>query len=160
MLANRRTTVTVNLSFISTDAPFWSIMKAEASMWQRDPERFHVLLNQQQLPQSITTPGEGATDTLQQGMFWLDISPYQLTMTMQSNGGLSYRHFWERGIYGTSKYCLNIESNLPSPSLILRNFTRSFTIQSDPYPRLVRIEYEMWSAQLHLGSHILHLEIE
>lgn len=160
MLANRHTTVTVNLSFISTDAPFWSTIKANASMWQKDPERFHLSLNQQQLPQSITTEADGATNTLQRGMFWLDISPYQVTMTMQSNGGLSYRHFWERGIYGTSKYCLNTESNLPSQSLILRNFTRSLTLQSDPCPRLVRIEYEMWSAQLYLGSFVLHLEID
>jgi hypothetical protein len=160
MLANRHTTVTVNLALISKDLPFGSEIKTKASMWQKDAERFHLLLNQQQLPQSIATQAEEKNDVLQWGIFWLDISPYQVTMTMQSDGELSYRHFWERGIYGTSKYCLNTESNLPSQSLILRNFTRSLTVHSDLYPSLVRIEYEMWSAQLHLGSYILQLQID
>jgi hypothetical protein len=31
-------------------------------------------------------------------------------------------------------------SNLPSPSLILRNFRRSLTAGSEPFLRLVRIE--------------------
>jgi hypothetical protein len=160
MLANRHTTVTVNLSSISNDSPFGNTIETKASMWQKDAERFHLLLNQQQLPQSIATQGEAKTDALQWGIFWLDISPYQVTMTMQSDGGLSYRHFWERGIYSMSKYCLNTESNLPSQSLILRNFTRSLIVKSDSCPRLVLIEYEIWSVQLHLGSYILQLEID
>lgn len=155
MLANRHQTV--NLSFISTDLPFWNTIEAKASMFQNDHERFHLLLNQQHLPQSIVAEAE--LDKLQQGMFWLDISPYQVSMTMQSNGRLSYRHFWEKGIYGVSRYCLNPEPNFPSQSLVLRNFTRSLEVKNDPFPRIVRIEYEIWSAQLNLGTYILHLEI-
>jgi hypothetical protein len=160
MLANRHTTVTVNLALISKDLPFGSTIETKASMWQKDAERFHLLIDQQQLPQPIATQAEGKTDVLQWGIFWLDISPYQVIMTMQSDGELSYRHFWERGIYGMSKYCLNTESNLPSQSLILRNFTRSLTVNCDPCLRLVQIEYEIWSAQLCLGSYVLQLEID
>jgi hypothetical protein len=159
MLAKRHQTV--HLSFISTDLPFWNTIEAKALLFQNDRERFHLLLNQQNLPQSIVAEAE--PDKLQQGIFWLDISPYQVSMTMQSNGRLSYRHFWQRGIYGVSRYCLNSElnseSNFSSQSLVLRNFTHSLEVNSDPLPRIVRIEYEIWSAQLNLGSYILHLEI-
>ena len=156
MLANRHQTV--QLSFISTDLPFWNRIEAQASMFQKDDERFHLLLNQQNLPQS--TLAEAKPNQIQQGIFWLDISPYQVIMTMQSNSRLSYRHFWERGIYGVSRYCLNSASDLPSQSLVLRNFTRSLEVNNNPFPRLVRIEYEVWSAKLHLGSYIMHLEID
>lgn len=156
MLANCHQTV--HLSFISTDLPFWNTIETKASMFQHDRERFHLLLNQQNLPQSVVAEAE--SDKVQQGILWLDISPYQVSMTMQSNGRLSYRQVWERGIYGVSRYCLNTASNLPSQSLILRNFTRSLQVNNDPFPRIVRIEYEMWSDKLHLGSYILHLSID
>ena len=33
-------------------------------------------------------------------------------------------------------------------------------VNSDPFPKNLRIEYEMWSAQVHLGSYILHLDVD
>jgi hypothetical protein len=156
MLINRYKTV--YLSFISTDLPIWKVIEAKASLYQKDRERFHLLLNQQKLPHSIL-PAADREDS-EQGLFWLEISPYRVMMTMQSNSKLSYRHFWERGVYGISRYCLSSEINEPCQSMRLRNFTRYLKVEGDLVPTNVRIEYEMWSGKLHLGSYILHLEIE
>ncbi|MGF1588785.1 MAG: hypothetical protein ACFCU7_06005 [Pleurocapsa sp.] len=156
MLVNRYQTV--YLSFISTDLPVWSVIEAKASLYQKDRERFHLLLNQQNLPRSIVPTVE--RNKFEQGLFWLEISPYRVMMTMQSNGKLSYRHFWERGVYGVSRYCLNTSPDQPSQSLRLRNFTRYLKVDNDPFLRNVRIEYELWSAKVYLGSYILHLDIE
>ncbi len=156
MLVNRYQTV--HLSFISTDLPIWQVIEAQASLYQKDQERFHLLLNQQNLPHSVMSAS--AQEKSEQGLFWLEISPYRVMMTMQSNGRLSYRHFWEQGIYGVSRYCLNTDPDQPSQSLRFRNFTRYLQVENNPFPRNVRIEYEMWSARVHLGSYILHLEID
>ncbi len=156
MLVNRYQTV--HLSFISTDLPIWKVIEAQATIYQKDEERFHLLLNQQKLPHSIIPTSD--QDNSEQGLFWWDISPYRVMMTMQSNGKLSYRHFWEQGIYGVTRYCLNTDPDQPSQSLRFRNFTRYLKVDTNPFPRNIRIEYEMWSAKVHLGSYILHLDIE
>ena len=149
---------TVYLSWISTDLPVWHTIETSASLYQKDCERFHLLLTQQNLPHSVSPSTE--SNRLDRGLFWLEISPYRVMMTMQSNGKLSYRHFWEKGIYGVSRYCLNTALDQPSQSLRFRNFTRYLQVNNDPFPRNVRIEYEMWSAKVHLGSYILHLDID
>ena len=155
MLVNRYQTV--YLSFISTDLPVWNVIEAKATLYQKDRERFHLLLERQNLPHSVSTQERGKTE---QGLFWLEISPYRVMLTMQSNGRLSYRHFWETGIYGVSRYCLNTKPDRPSQSLRFRNFTRYLKVNGDPFPKKVRIEYEMWSDKVHLGSYILHLDLE
>ena len=156
MLVNRYQTV--YLSFISTDLPIWNIIEAKASLYQKDRERFHLLLDRQNLPASVYPSSE--TNKSEQGLVWLEISPYRVMMTMQSNSKLSYRHFWEPGVYGVSRYCLNTDLQQPSRSLRFRNYTRYLKVNSDPFPKNVRIEYEMWSAKVHLGSYVLHLDIE
>lgn len=155
MLINRHKTV--YLSFISTDLPIWQVIETKASIYQKDESRFHLLLDQQKLPHSILPQGDQATS--QQGLFWLEISPYRVMMTMQSNSRLSYRHFWEKGIYGISRYCLNTEIDRPCQSMRLRNFTRYLKVEGNTFPTNVRIEYELWSGKVNLGSYILHLEI-
>ncbi len=150
---------TVSLSLISTDLPIWNVIEATASLYQKDQERFHLLLDQQKLPHS-TSPFVNHQSKSDQGLFWLEISPYRVVMTMQSRGKLSYRHFWERGVYGVSRYCLNTDSEQPSQSLRFRNFTRYLKLNSDPFPKNLRIEYEIWSAKVQLGSYILHLNIQ
>jgi hypothetical protein len=155
MLVNRHQTV--YLSFISTDLPVWNVIEATASLYQKEQDRFHLLLHQQNLPHSVSV---GEQDKSNQGLFWLEITPYRVILTMQSNHRLSYRHFWEKGIYGVSRYCLNPNSDEPSKSLRFSNFTRYLKVEQDIYPRNVRIEYEMWSDQLQLGSYILHLELD
>ena len=156
MLVNRYQTV--YLSFISTDLPVWNIIEAKASLYQKDRERFHLLLDRQNLPASVCPSSE--INKSEQGLVWLEISPYRVMMTMQSNSKLSYRHFWEQGVYGVSRYCLNTDPQQPSQSLRFRNYTRYLKVNSDPFPKNVRIEYEMWSAKVHLGSYVLHLDIE
>lgn len=157
MLINR--SQTVSLSFVSTDLPIWNTITAQAQMFQKDEERFHLLLDRQTLPHSAITM-DGSQPEFQQGVFWLDISPYRIVMTMQSNGKLSYRHFWEQGIYGRSRYCLNTDLSQPARSIQFQNFTRYLQVENSPFPRSVRIEYELWSAKIRLGSYLMHLEID
>ena len=94
------------------------------------------------------------------GLIWLEASSSRVVMTMQGNSNFSYRHFWERGIYGVSRYWLN--SCLPEniASLRLRNFTRSLQLEGRPLPKILLVKYELWSEKLHLGNYILHLEID
>ena len=156
MLVNRYKNV--YLSFISTDLPVWNIIEATASLYQRERDRFHLLLNQQNLPSTPDIAESSAKS--QQGLFWLEISPYRVMMTMQSNSKLSYRHFWERGIYGVSRYCLNSKSPEDSSSIRLRNFTRTLRLEGSPFPKNLQIEYELWSNRIHMGSYVLHLDID
>ena len=156
MLVNR--SQTVSLSFVSTDLPIWNTIVAQASMFQKDEERFHLLLDRQTLPHSIVSIADESKS--QQGLFWLDISPYRIIMTMQSSGKLSYRHFWERGVYGVSRYCLNTNLTQPNQSIQFQNFTRCLQVENNPFPKNVRIEYELWSAKVRLGSYLMHLEID
>ena len=156
MLINR--SQAVSLSFVSTDLPIWNTITTQASIFQKDEERFHLLLDRQTLPHSAMAIDESEPES--QGVFWLDISPYRVMMTMQSNGKLSYRHFWEQGIYGRSRYCLNTDLSQPSQSIQLQNFTRYLQVENSPFPRSVRIEYELWSAKVRLGSYLMHLEID
>ena len=81
-------------------------------------------------------------------------------MTMQSNSRLSYRHFWETGIYGTSRYCLNSELNEKGQLIQLRNFTKQLHIVQSQTLEKVRIEYEVWSGPTLLGSYLIHLHID
>ena len=154
MLINRHQTV--YLSFISTDLPVWNVIEATASLYQKDRDRFHLLLNQQNLPHSVSPNNQKKCD---RGLFWLEITPYKVMLTMQSNNRLSYRHFWEKGIYGISRYCLNTNPDEPNKSLRFRNFTRYLKVEQDTYPTSVRIEYEMWSEKAQIGSYILHLDV-
>jgi hypothetical protein len=80
-------------------------------------------------------------------------------MTMQGNGKLSYRHLWERGIYGLSRYWLHSDSLDAHGQVRLRNFTKSLTLEGHPLPEHLRLEYELWSEKVQLGSYILNLEI-
>ncbi len=157
MLVNRYKNV--YLSFISTDLPVWNIIEATASLYQRERDRFHLLLNQQNLPYTPDGSGKSSAES-QQGLFWLEISPYRVMMTMQSNSRVSYRHFWERGIYGVSRYCLNSQSSEESTSIRLRNFTRALRLEGSPFPKNLQIEYELWSDRIHMGSYVLHLDID
>ncbi|HHP7230079.1 MAG TPA: hypothetical protein ACFCUY_04385 [Xenococcaceae cyanobacterium] len=154
---------TVYLSFISTDLPLWNIIEARASLYQKEQDKFHLLLNQQNLPTSTKAEDYAATslesESSKKGLLWLEISPDRVMMTMQSNSRFSYRHFWEKGVYGISRYWLNSQTSETSNSFRLRNYTRYLKLNSNPVPQSLQVEYELWSAQLKLGSYVLHLEI-
>jgi hypothetical protein len=153
----------VCLSLISTDLPIWSTVETAATLYQKDKERFHLLLSEPSLPE--WEPELAATsDTKPPGtknprLLWLEISPYRVIITMQENGKLSYRHLWEPGVYGISRYWLQGDSLKGFESLRLRNYTRSLKLEGHPLPQDLRLEYELWSEKIQLGHYILSLQI-
>jgi hypothetical protein len=162
MIANRRTPVC--LSFLSTDLPIWSIVETTGLISQKATDRFHLLLDRHGLPLSPvkeieTNKNCESNNSPQKSLLWLEISPYRVIMTVQGNGKLSYRHYWEQGVYGISRYCLNGEPPEPSRSMRLQNFTRSLSLDCRPLPKSLRIEYELWSAKVQMGHYVLNLQI-
>jgi hypothetical protein len=145
------------LSLISTDLPVWSVVETAATLYQKDSERFHLLLTAP--PPPAHTCDSKQIKTYSPRVLWLEISPYRVTMTMQGNNQLSYRHFWEQGVYGISRYWLPIESLQPNQPIRLRNFTHKLTLSGHPLPEHLRVEYELWGEKVQLGCYILNLEI-
>ncbi|MGJ5672159.1 MAG: hypothetical protein ACR9NN_00800 [Nostochopsis sp.] len=144
----------VCLSLISTDLPLWSVVETAATLYQKDRDRFHLLLTA-----PTVTNNKEALNPSSPRVLWLEISPYRVTMTMQGNAQLSYRHFWERGVYGITRYWLPTESLQPHQPIRLRNFTRNLTLSGHPLPEHLRLEYELWAEKVQLGCYILNLEI-
>ncbi|MCC5635261.1 hypothetical protein LC593_05215 [Nostoc sp. CHAB 5844] len=161
----------VCLSLISTDLPFWSVVETAGTLYQKDTERFHLLLT---APPLITCEVESSSSTEEvlpkrtnnvyppssPRILWLEISPYRVIMTMQGNGQVSYRHFWEKGVYGVSRYWLPTESLQPNNPIRLRNFTKTLTLTGQQFPERLRLEYELWAEKVQLGCYILNLEIK
>ena len=145
----------VCLSLISTDLPVWSVVETAGTLYQKDNEQFHLLLTEPPLKHR-----EPSTARTTPRLLWLEISPYRVIMTMQGNGQLSYRHFWEQGVYGLSRYWLQSESWQSSEQMRLRNFTRSLTLSGRPLPEHLQVEYELWTQKVQLGRYILNLEIQ
>jgi hypothetical protein len=166
MFANHRTPVC--LSLLSTDLPIWSTVETTGFISQKAVDRFHLLLERQNSPQSLIketvvddclNKGNKSEKNSKKDLLWLEISPCRVIMTVQGNGKLSYRHYWEQGIYGISRYCLNGEPPEPSRSIRLQNFTRSLNLDGCPLPKSLRIEYELWSAKVQMGHYVLNLQI-
>lgn len=149
----------VCLAWLSTDLPIWSTFHTAGTLYQKEPEVFHLLLHQP-IPLNSTPQLSDTTEPQQKGLLWLEISPYRIIMTMQGNAKLGYRHFWEPGVYGLSRYWLSSEENGNHGTLRLRNFTNYLQLQGHPLPTRLEIEYELWSAQVQLGSYVLQLNIE
>ncbi len=161
----------VCLSLISTDLPIWSVVETAGTLYQKDTERFHLLLTAPPLisceVESVFSPEDTLSQTKSKvyapnspRILWLEISPYRVIMTMQGNAQVSYRHFWEKGVYGISRYWLPTESLQSSDPIRLRNFTSSLTLNGHPLPEHLRLEYELWSEKVQLGRYILNLEIK
>ncbi|MBD1936809.1 hypothetical protein [Microcoleus sp. FACHB-68] len=152
----------VCLSVVSTDLPFWSVVETAATLYQKDRERFHLLLSEPVISDRdpVTVAPEVATLPAKTSrLLWLEISPYRVIMTMQGNGQFSYRHLWERGMYGISRYWLQSDSLGANSQMRLRNFTRNLTLIGKPLPEHVRLEYELWAEKVQLGRYILNLDI-
>ncbi|HLO49545.1 MAG TPA: hypothetical protein VK211_14105 [Kamptonema sp.] len=154
----------VSLSLVSTDLPLWSVVETAATLYQKDRERFHLLLHE---PAIIDKEPQGTTSqdvatlppATKPRLLWLEVSPYRIIMTMQGNGNYSYRHLWERGMYGLSRYWLQSDSLVTPGQLRLRNFTRQLILTGRPLPEHLRLEYELWSEKVQLGYYVLNLEI-
>lgn len=153
----------VSLSLVSTDLPIWSVVETSATLYQKDKDRFHLLLTEPAICESTHNYGHPEVATLPKAattrLLWLEFSPYRAIMTMQGNGLYSYRHLWERGMYGLSRYWLQSQSIGRNDQMRLRNFTRSLSLIGKPLPEHLRVEYELWSEKVQLGRYILNLEI-
>lgn len=154
----------VSLSLVSTDLPLWSVVETAATLYQKDRDRFHLLLHEPAIidkePQGFTSE-EIATlpPVTKPRLLWLEVSPFRVIMTMQGNGNYSYRHLWEREMYGLSRYWLQSDSFITPGQLRLRNFTRKLILTGRPLPEHLRLEYELWSEKIQLGYYVLNLEI-
>lgn len=158
----------VYLSLVSIDLPVWSVMETAATLYQKERDRFHLLLTAP--PQkdnsfiSFAEPYEPESTKIQgptgPRILWLEISPYRVIMTMQGNSQLSYRHFWEKGVYGVSRYWLPNESLEPQQPIRLRNFTNDFELVGHCIPEYLRVEYELWTGKIQLGRYVLNLEVK
>jgi hypothetical protein len=146
----------VCLSLISTDLPILSTIESAATLYEKEQGRFHLLLNQ--TPQE---PNETQinNETSPPKLLWLELSASRVILTQQGNSQFSYRHFWEKGVYGISRYWLNEKDQHLSNSFRLQNFTRELTLTGHSLPEFLRIEYELWTGQVRLGHYVLHLEI-
>ena len=170
MLTHQRKPVC--LSLISTDLPVQSVVETAATLYQKDSQRFHLLLNappikteqvaisQISLYLRFTSALSNPRVSSSPRILWLEISPYRVIMTMQGNPHLSYRHFWEQGVYGMSRYWLPNESLQNNQPIRMRNFTRNLTLTGNPLPEHLRVEYELWAGKIQLGHYILNLEIQ
>ena len=147
----------VSLSFVSTDLPIWSGTETAATLYQKDRERFDLVLTEPVVVDRGSPVEQRSTPTTPR-LLWLELSPYRVIMTMQE-AQFSYRHFWEQGVYGPSRYWLHSHPQ-PSDSFCLRNFTRRLTLQGRPLPIALRVEYELWSEKLPLGRYVLNLEMQ
>ncbi|HIK31152.1 MAG TPA: hypothetical protein IGS17_14980 [Oscillatoriales cyanobacterium M59_W2019_021] len=162
MLTHQRKPVC--LSLVSTDLPIWSVVETAATLYQKDRERFDVLLNEPSVrgwQPHFTHNDSGTVQTENSSrLLWLEISPYRTIITMQERGALSYRHLLERGMYGISRYWLRSDDpHEPLQQIRLRNYTRSLTLVSRPFLRHLRLEYELWTGKVRLGRYVLNLEI-
>ncbi|MBE9126364.1 MULTISPECIES: hypothetical protein [unclassified Coleofasciculus] len=161
MLTHHR--LPVCLSLVSTDLPLWFTLETAATIYQKDQERFHLLLKEPAIQGLEPEPSiAGDTNPLKRDnhrLLWLEISPYRVNMTMQGKGNVGYRHLWEKGVYGISRYWIQSEPFNGHKSIQLRNYTRMLKLEGRPFPERLELEYELWSEKLHLGHYVLTLQI-
>ncbi len=174
MLTHHR--LPVHMSLISTDLPVWSVIETAATLYQKESDRFHLLLKEpiECIPeyQPITARSNESSDGTNLSdkpepsngtslrLLWLELSPYRVIMTMQSQGKFGYRHFWEQGIYGTSRYWFQDDHPGKTGYLRLQNFTRSLVLQQSPLPTYLRVDYELWSDKVAMGRYVLNIDIQ
>ncbi len=149
----------VSLSLISTDLPIDCTLETSGTLYQKDRFRFDLLLKQPDTPESVAQEEPTTAVETARHMLWLEISPARVIMSLQGNGKFCYRHFWEPGIYGLSRYWLNDSSGEIANAFRLRNYTRRLQLEGETLPEYLRIEYELWSGKVQLGNYILNLEV-
>ncbi len=156
----------VSLSYLSTNLSLLAHLDTIATVYQRQEDTYHLVLSDVDLV-GVDKFSEGKAElspstSKSKNLIWLEISPYRVTMTQQNQTQLNYRHFWERGVYGVSRYWLNenIDDQIRQRKMQLRNFTRDLSLTGSSMPDSLRIEYELWTNNLNFGHYILHLEIK
>lgn len=148
----------ISLSLTSSDLCLSNHVETAATLYQKATDSFHLLLTEPALAE-LQLPTASVATAAQPRLLWLEISPYRLIMTMQSNGKFSYRHWLERGIYGMSRYWLQDEALGQGGQLRLRNFTRRLECDGHPLPTSLSVEYELWANRVQMGRYRLDLEI-
>ncbi|NJK38954.1 MAG: hypothetical protein HC825_02595 [Oscillatoriales cyanobacterium RM1_1_9] len=152
----------VSLSLVSIDLPVRSLVETAATVYQKDKEQFHLLLHEPGVLDQdldILSPNPSGQRDSKPRLLWLEISPYRAVMTMQGNGQYSYRHLWQKGMYGLSRYYLQHNSVGIPQQFRLRNFTRDLQMTGHPFPTDLRLEYELWCQTVQLGRYVLSLEV-
>lgn len=153
----------IRLSLSSADELIVSDIETVGTLYQKDSDRYHLVLTEPLVTEwnllfhtyDISTVVTVPTPRL----LWFEFSSYRIAMTMQGNGQFSYRHLFEPGVFGITRYWLQ-ESNSPSEEIRLRNFTRNLHVKGNPLPCYVLLEYELWAQQLKLGDYTLSFEIQ
>lgn len=160
------------LSLSSPELGINTRIETAATLYQKSAESFHLLLNAP--PNAMGWPvlegqlgsseirGDtrvGLSVAQSPRLLWLEISPYRLILTMQSNGQFSYRHWFERGIYGMSRYWLQDEELAQGGQMRLRNFTRQLQLDGSPVPTRIHLDYELWANRVSLGSYSLDVKL-
>ena len=157
MLTQHR--IPVCLSLLSFDLPVWSVVETDATLYQKDSDHFHLLLTEPLVMDGWQGGAEALVPPTPR-LLWLELSPYRVIMTMQGNGRFSYRHCWEQGGYGVSRYWLQAASSLRKDQFQLRNYTRSLALKSQSLPHHLRVEYELWSSKVQVGHYVMNVDIE
>jgi hypothetical protein len=154
MLTQHR--IPVCLSLLSFDLPVWSVVETDATLYQKDAEHFHLLLTEPLVKDGVRE--EGLLPVTPR-LLWLELSPYRVIMTMQGNGRFSYRHYWEQGVYGVSRYWLQAASLNRKDQFQLRNYTRGLVLEGVGLPEHLRVEYELWADKVQVGHYVMNVEI-
>jgi hypothetical protein len=158
----------IYLSFRSADGLLISELETVATLYQKENDRYHLVLTEplvmdwdrrsQELEASaISTLTTTTVPTPR--LLWIEFSPYRVTITMQGNGQFNYRHLFEPGVLGLSRYFLQDDLHYPHHEFRLRNFTRNLHVKGNPLPSYLLLDYELWCDRLQLGQYTLSLEI-
>ncbi|HEY9622753.1 MAG TPA: hypothetical protein V6C78_20515 [Crinalium sp.] len=159
---------TVCFSLLAFDMPFWAEIEASATLYQKDSQRFHLLLTEPLIDDAEDSSDDSTNAQAEPKtprLLWFEISAHRVIMTMQGNGMYSYRHYWEQGIHGLSRYWLQSDRLTNDNYLTLRNYTRSLvleekTIDHERFPKHLRVEYELWANTVPMGHYVLNLDIQ
>lgn len=144
---------------MALDLPIWSMVETSATLYEKDAERYHLLFPEPAL-EECPLDGDGGQAIASPRFLWLELSPYRVILTMQTHGKLSYRHYWERGIFGVSRFWLQADDPAQCSQMKLRNYTRTLTLDGHPLPTHLRVEYELWAQKVNLGHYVLHVDID
>jgi hypothetical protein len=153
----------LRLSFGSSDSLICTAIETMGTLYQKDQDRFHLVLTEPQVSELGATTTDFNVSTSQAvptpRLLWLEFSPFRVTITMQGNGQFSYRHLFEPNVFGVSRFWLQ-NTATPSGLFRLRNFTRNLHVKGNPFPRYLLLEYELWAQQLKLGDYEFSVEID
>lgn len=146
---------------MALDMPLWSLVETSATLYEKEPGRYHLLLTEPTLEGNHSnTESDEPTTASSPRFLWLEFSPYRVILTMQTHSKFSYRHYWERGVFGISRFFLQADDPAHCDQLQLRNYTRSLSVAGYPLPHYLRVEYELWSNSVNLGHYVLNLDID